>query len=227
MAPSVILKRIQASPEWGSQQAITAVRDFVESRQAGLPLVHPPCGQRRFNNADWYVNATPNRTFHYRPRVVAGGPPRLDLLVANPTEHNMFLAETRYNSPRECFGIGINMFYLQVCARYVGITRRECAAFLMHKGNYQVTCEYHKIPNRSTISKTSSKKWEIDHTNFNCFYSSQHLPTDSRRTAWTFVNQHDNNSHIRPSHNLHSFKFIFVCVDTFSKKVWATQSHGT
>lgn len=135
-----------------------------------------------------------------------------------PGEHNLFLRLV-YDSPREGLGVGINLFYYQVCASYVGITRRECTAFLTHQGNYQITREFHKIPNRSTIAKTSNERWEIDHADFNRFYSPQQLPKHNRRAAWTFVNQHNNT--YGPLPGLHSFKHILVCVDTFSKKVWA------
>ena len=207
------LRTLNAYPEWKSNDDIENVRNFVLSIQNNQPLNIPEelnnRQKRRFYEKfinNYFVDD--NGKLFYQP-ITANGEPRIRLEVVSPDLHQRKLQEI-YNDDKEGLGIGLNLFYYQVCSQYLGIKRDECREFLKKQGNYTLARNYQKVINKPILAKSPNERWGSDIMDLLQYGLIPNLR-----------NGQPNPMNIDIYNQNGRMKYVFVVVDFFSKKVWA------
>lgn len=236
MATTTLLKKIQEYPELKTNNGIHDVIRYVNTRNAHMPLVYPPGLNDRqrnrfdskFGNDDW-ATQHPNRLF-YRPVVHPPQVPsyRLNLEIVYPARKQEKLREI-YDDDRRGLGIGLDLFYYQVCSKYLGIKRNEVRSFLKRQGDYQLTRHNEKVINKPVLAKSPNERWEIDTIFFKKYGADltdprRHTPLPNNFNVLT-ANRHYAGAP-RPPFEV-SYRYCLTVVDSFSKKVWAEPLYDT
>ena len=226
MATSKILKSLQEYPEFETAVGIQGVIAYVHSVRLGLPPVYPPGLNARQRNrfdekfGENFVDV--GNRLYYRPNVPGHpGGFRLNLEVAFPAQRQAILNEI-YNNDESGLGIGLNLFYYQVCSKFLGIKRAETSAFLKKQGDYQISRNNLKVINKPVLAKASNERWEIDSIYLLKYGADLNDPNLHAINPNNHnVLDHNNNYALRNVPGQHSYRFCMVVVDCFSKKVWA------
>jgi transposase InsO family protein len=218
---STQLRKLNAYPEFQTNEGIRSVYDYRRSLQNQEPPVFPAGmneRQRRrfaqkFNN-DFVANLVYNRNevrlvhrVYYRPRVVEQLPNgvnvaqnRINLEVVDPNQKTEKMRDIYLNA-RKGLGIGINKFYYQVCMKYLGITRQDATQFLKTQGDYNISRPVRKAVSRPIIATSPNQRWGMDTINMTNYAYGSNPPIAGYPNTF--------------------YKYILVVVDYFSSKVWA------
>ena len=86
---------------------------------------------------------------------------------------------------------GVTALYKYICSRYINITRSEVQAYLQNTPQYQMSKKFIYKTNKPITATTTNKLWNIDLIDMTNYVG----------------------------HNTFN-KYIFVCIDAFSRKVW-------
>jgi len=229
---SVELRKLNAYPEWRSDNKINAVIQYVQAIQNNNP--NPPINlqlyptQRKrqrfiekFEQGFRVLNIQQLPVLFYSPTEQPNQPSRINLRVLFPDQHQNIL-NANYNNENEGLGTGKNSFYNKVATRYLGITRAECREFLQKQGNYTTTRPIKKIVNKPILAKTSNERWQMDL----CDLSNYGI-----RLLWgdnpvpilingRYINATNMSRWMQLFNNNGRAKFILVVVDCFSKKLF-------
>jgi hypothetical protein len=148
----------------------------------------------RFQN-NWFTQGqAPNMRLFYRPNA------RIDLEVI-PPQRRFTVLNALYANPSLGAIQGQDKFFQQVVRHYIGIPKRMCDAFLQQKGNRQVSRPFKRGHSKMVVSTKPNAIWEMD-----CIYMS-HFDNVVGVNLFPGTNQ--------------KALYIVVCVDIFSRKVWA------
>ena len=112
-------------------------------------------------------------------------------IVVKRTEAQEFLKSLYEKERLQLIGKGIQAFYKYVNLKYINIIYKDVTEFLKQQENYQLTSNINKIVNKPIIEKRPNARWQID------------LIDMSNYTNKT-----------------NKKKYIFNCVDIFSRKIW-------
>jgi transposase InsO family protein len=134
-----------------------------------------------------------NNTLFYEPSDLI----KLEVLPPDDKIINEKLKDL-YDDIREGFANGQSSFYNCVASKYLNIKRNQSNEFLRHQESYQLTRPIRRVVNRPIVNKTPNELWQIDCINVSSYGVSNFNGQSNSR-----------------------YKFIFTCVDSFSKRVWA------
>jgi transposase InsO family protein len=232
MATSIDLKKLQEYPEFRTPFGIQSVINYVNSLNTPALIYPAGLNQRQKNRFDSKFEENfvvqnfqepPRQRLFYRPLIIPPQLPpyRLNLEILYPNQHQEKLREI-YENDGKGLGIGLDLFYYQVCSKYLGIKRSEAREFLKRQGDYQITRNYHKVINKPVLAKSPNERWEIDSVHLLRYGADLADPQLHfvRRNNFNVVG-HNNNYINRFIPAPHSYRYCLVVVDCFSKKIFA------
>ena len=174
-----------------TQPEINNIINFINN--GVIPVGLNPRQQQTYNRKFGQDFVVNNGVLFYHPN------PNLLLEVVPPALRQNRL-QLVYNNPQQGLGLGINTFYSQVASHYLGITKTLASEFLKKQGDYMILHPYQNYVNKPILAKTPNERWGIDLIVLD-FYR---LPNDPNP----------------PRHNS-GYRYLLMCVDYFSKKVFA------
>ncbi len=197
---SVILNKLNHYSAYTAQD-IEDIKAYVETKNDDEPVF--PEGftnrqKRRFIEKFGNHFIVENNLLYYNPN------PSLKLEAVPPELREQKL-RLIYDNVEKGQGLGLRMFYYQVCNHYIGITREVTSQFLRKQGNYVLNRSYIKAVNQPIIALCPNERWGIDLIDFN-FYL--------RDNANDAANNND------------GYRFVLNCIDYFSKKLFVKPLRG-
>jgi len=122
----------------------------------------------------------------------------LNLLVV-PQDEAEEVLEAAYQRADVARGAGIHSFYSQISSLVLGITRAQTSAWLKRQADYQLGHPSRTVVNRPILAARPNERWSVDLMDMS-----------------TFGHPELNNGH----------RYILVCVDVFSRFVFARAVRG-
>ena len=225
MAVSTKLHSLNAYDEWKTDRAWKYVRTFVKSLQEKKTPIYPnTLNQRQIRafhkkfHKDYEVVS--NRLW-YRPRDEAGNY-RLSLEILEPIGNKVENALKRIYESDVKSGWGQTMFFWKVAQQYLGINRDVTTDFLKRQESFQLSRPYaHKV-NHPIQTKCANAKWMCD-----CVYVLQYGSDPNaegdreKRNVYNANNEYEHRQLGDEHIGIASYRYIFTCVDAYSRKVWA------
>ena len=235
---SLILRTLNAYPEWKTMKTTTEVAKFIVSKNNENPEyptnINTTRQKKRYfekfgtdfivekgkkgTTGSRYKKATKGTSdkIYYRPIIEnTTDDYRINLLIVpknTPSKQRENYLKVLFDDISKGSAIGIKAFYSQVTQHYLGFSRDETTEFLKKQGVYNVSRPYKKVINRPVIAKTPNGRWGIDAIAMNRY----HFKPNQKQSAF------DENSRGLDIHNEGGeYTHILTCVDYFSKKVWA------
>jgi IS30 family transposase len=227
MANSTKLHSLNAIEEWKQPSTWKQVRAYVLSIQEGRPPVFPrglndrqmKSFKHKFHKDYEVVGPANNRKLFYRPKDAEGNY-RISLQVLEPRPDKIQNALKAIYSSDVKSGWGITLMYYKVCQEYLGITRQTVIDFLKKQESFQLTRPYaHKV-NHPIQTKTANQKWMCDSL-FVLQYGFDPYNEDERRNVRSVNNHYEHRQLPDEMIGMTSYRYIFTCVDAYSRKVWA------
>ena len=114
----------------------------------------------------------------------------LNLIVIPKAEVEQELTKL-YRDDVNMLAKGVKSVYKYITSKYINITRNEVAEFLSRQKDFQLTRNIRKVVNKPIIEKKPNNRWQVD-----CIDMEKYLKNNDNR------------------------RYIFNCVDIFSRKIW-------
>ena len=212
---SVILRTLNAYPEWKTDEKIKEVINYVKTKE--FPPRLNTKQKNRYEEKFGSAFQVEQGKLYYEP--IKKG--RIKIEIISPDKHEDKLKEI-FNDKERGLGIGMETFYHQVARSYLGITRKKVMEYLRKQGNFSIGRKPRKKVNRSILAKTSNERWGIDLMEAARYrYLNKEDETNEdydMKTEKEFVK---NMEYFNQSEDGKYYKFILTCVDFYSKKMWA------
>jgi transposase InsO family protein len=135
-------------------------------------------------------------------------------------------------------GKGIMLFYKHLQTKYLGITRKQVSDFLNTRMGYVLSRPAPHKTNKPIISKSLNELWSIDLIDMHpttdtditggdiSIRKSTRTKTPSLKERITAQDKEDNINMTKKQLDDRPYRYIFTCVDVFSRKVWLEPLKG-